>query len=290
MRLTWTCLFPLVALGCTVGSSDDGNVMNSPVDAGQEGSKDAADDTDRTDSSSTDAPSDSVFPEVPAVEGTWARKLVYAQVNDIPAVGQTTGSTDTLLRVTIKREGTSLSMVSEPCAILIDNGTPVVKTLIPDKFLKSLGPQQNSGSLAFEDGIWKYRQQRLLTLRGVKLTDPEAEALPTSGSDPRVWDQDSDDKPGVTVRITGLLDGDVYVVQRDAYALDGSITSDSTLDGLTDWASEQVVLGSDNPILNMQTKSVRSPNPTASWFRSTRIDPSMTCPAIVAQASTLFAR
>ena len=51
-------------------------------------------------------------------------------------------------------------------------------------------------------------------VQGAHLVMPNSEALPADAADPRVFDQDQDGLPGVTVLIEGILDGSVQVVQR----------------------------------------------------------------------------
>lgn len=278
LRLTCLCV-GLVVSGCTVGGDDaSGAGGASSYDAGVE-----------TGGGGGSGGGDASEAEPPSVEGTWAQLLFYASINDIPAVGQTNGSVVTVQRTTIDRDGTSLTMEVEPCAIEIDNGTPLVSTIIPDAFVESLGITTRAGALSFGAGRWRFVQDQSLQLRGVKLDDPANDSLPVEAEDPRIWDQDGDGKPGVTVRITGIADGEVYVIQRDTHGLDGE-ASDDRMDGLADWLTEQVVLGADNPILTTQTSSVRDPDASASYFRSTRIGEEVGCEAILAQRDELFAR
>ncbi|MGB1250835.1 MAG: hypothetical protein ACPG8W_09505, partial [Candidatus Promineifilaceae bacterium] len=61
-------------------------------------------------------------------------------------------------------------------------------------------------------------------------------------------DPDGDGNPGLTVRATGLADGEIYVVQRSWTILDGQLAGDR-LDGLIEWNSEQIIIGADNPVL-----------------------------------------
>lgn len=280
--MTLTTWAALLITGCTVGSSDASG-------AGGALQPDAAAGTGGGGAGGADAQADADESVVPAIEGVWAQKLVYGAINDIPAVGQTNGTTTTIQRVELQRSGTALTMMTEPCAIEIDDGTTVINTIVPDAFLHSLGVTDRAGHLQFDAGRWQFVQDRKLQLRGVHLDQPETDALPTEASDPRVWDQDQDGNPGVTVRISGLTDGEVYLVQRDFHSLDGVVDVDR-IDGLVDWSTEQVVLGSDNPILNMQTQSATDPDASASYFLSTRVEASSDCSSILAQREQLFTR
>jgi hypothetical protein len=277
IRFRW--LVACALTGCTMGGeASDGNGP-APHDAGLQRDSGAGG------RGAGDANRASATP--PVIAGTWAQILFYASINDIPTVGQTEGSTTTIQRVTIEQSGTALTMQVEPCAIEIDNGSPLVDTIVPQAFLRSLGITPRTGTLVALGGEWRYVQDESLQLRGVRLDDPDNELLPTEADDPRIWDQDGDSRPGVTVRVTGITDGEVYVIQRDRHELDGAVAGDR-IDGLADWNNEQVVLGSDNPILDMQTSSVKNPEPQRSYFWSVRIDEGKGCLAVVAELEQLF--
>jgi hypothetical protein len=126
-------------------------------------------------------------------------------------------------------------------------------------------------------------------VRGAKLTDVANEPLPTTSDDPRVFDQDLDGKPGVTVQVKGLLDGQIWLVQR-GWQKGGCTLAGTWCDGLLAWGDEQKILGADNPILKNPNPTKVHPDATQSFFRSTRIQPGTTCADILAQRAQLFAR
>ena len=222
--------------------------------------------------------------------GTWAQMLVYGTVFNLPAIGQTEGATTTIQRVTIVDDGTTPHVVAKACAVEIDNGTSVVETIIPNRFVDALQEQEPTTTVGHDESTMTYRQDRVLTLRGVKLDDPENGTLPTDASDPHIFDQDEDGHPGMTVLITGLTDGEVYVIQRDWYELAGSAQGPDWIDGFVEWNTEQVVLGSDNPILNAQTDSSPHPEGSRSYFRMTRVSENDDCESILAMREELFTR
>jgi len=222
--------------------------------------------------------------------GTWAGLLVYGTVFNLPAIGQTEGETTTILRVSITENGSSPQVDAETCSVEINNGTDIVETIVPDRFITSLPTQTPKTTVEMDGLTMRYRQDRELTLRGVVLDDPDNDALPTEATDPRVFDQDEDGNPGMTVLIKGITDGEVYIIQRDWYALEGEATGPDWIDGLAEWNTEQVVLGSDNEILNMQTESTPHPEKARSYFRMTRMADGSGCEEIIAQRETLFAR
>lgn len=261
--------------GCTLGGSDSAE-QPAAQDAGT-----------ANDAAGTDGPS---FEGGTDITGTWAQLLVYGTVFNLPAIGQTEGATTTIVRVSITGGTAKPSIEAETCTVEIDNGTDVIRTVIPDAFVEALAVQTPTATVDNTSGGLSYSQDRVLTLRGVKLTEPATEGLPTEANDPRVFDQDNDGNPGMTVLIQGITDGQVYVIQRDWYELEGQASGPDWIDGLATWNTEQVVLGSDNPILEMQTESSPHPDPSLSIFRMTRIDGAMDCKTIIAQRETLFAR
>ncbi|MFW5739432.1 MAG: hypothetical protein ACOC1F_03600 [Myxococcota bacterium] len=271
-------MFVGVALaGCTLGHTDVLAGGGPEPDAGQV-----------MDGGSDDGSSS--FDGGVNLAGTWAQLLVYGTVFNLPAIGQTEGETTTVLHVSIAQEAGSLRVDATTCSVEIDNGTEIVDTIIPDRFIESLVVQQPSTKLERDGDALRYHQERVLTLRGVRLDDPESDALPTEATDPRVFDQDEDGRPGMTVLVKGITDGEVYVIQRDWYALAGQAKRADWIDGLAEWGTEQVVLGSDNEILNAQTESSPHPEQARSYFLMTRVTDQDDCASILAQRDVLFER
>jgi hypothetical protein len=127
-------------------------------------------------------------------------------------------------------------------------------------------------------------------VKGVRLENPESDPLPTSADDPRVFDQDGDGNPGVTVHVEvmGLIGGDIYVVQRDRTRLSGVVTSDVAIDGLVEWTSEQSVLGASNAFLLGGTAVRPDPDLSHSYFRARRVEGHVTCADLADVAEALF--
>ncbi len=88
-----------------------------------------------------------------------------------------------------------------------DDADLPVHILIPDAFVATLKPFSRAGTVA----AGAYHMPVAYHAEGVALSDPATEALPTDPSDPRVLDEDADGKPGLTLQVTGLLDGEIYV-------------------------------------------------------------------------------
>lgn len=123
--------------------------------------------------------------------------------------------------------------------------TPILgmATTIPDVISRSL-PVRSYVGLLDDTTIGSAYQSRLdIELWAVHLDDPGNDALPTAADDPRVFDQDGDGKPGVTL-VLGDNTCEMYVVQRGEMKWSGSVVSATRIEGGGSSTSEQVVLSS----------------------------------------------
>ncbi len=222
--------------------------------------------------------------------GVWAQLVVSSQLSDVPFAGRVRQQTVSIQRVSIQQNGSAVTMEAQTCALEFDSGTSLVRLSFPERFVNSLGLDVKQAQ--FDPSTLSFIQPRTTYLRGVRLQDPEKDPLPTDPKDPRIFDQDDDGKPGMTIvaSIMGLLNAEIYVIQRDWNILRGRLTSNTTLDGLVEWGSEQVILGATNPIFLNPNPVFPDPNPNNSFFRSTRVSDGTSCEQIRAQRDKLFAR
>ncbi|MCL6643324.1 MAG: hypothetical protein K6T71_08450, partial [Candidatus Bipolaricaulota bacterium] len=116
--------------------------------------------------------------------------------------------------------------------------------------------------------------------------------LPTDPNYPRIFDQDKDGKPGITIRVSalGFIEGEIYIIQRDWNSLRSTTLTPTTIDGLIEWGSEQVVIGASNPLLAGQSENTPDPKRENSYFRTTRISANTDCAQILKERDKLFAR
>jgi len=226
------------------------------------------------------------------LSGTWAEIQVCSELETLPIVGRLTGTSTTLLRVVMEQTGNSLVIRETYCSTKIDTGTVIASTAIPDAFLRSLGETARPASLDLSGTAVRFVQPWYTEVRGAHLLDPENDPLPTSPDDPRVFDQDGDGKPGLTVRlrVMGIVSGEAYVVQRVRYRMTGTVVSPDRIDGLIEWTNEQVTIGATNRLFEANTSGEPNPDAQKSYFVLQRIDPSVTCTKIVKNWRSLFAR
>ncbi|MCS7273948.1 MAG: hypothetical protein NZ610_00865 [Candidatus Bipolaricaulota bacterium] len=224
------------------------------------------------------------------ISGVWAQLVVSSQLSEVPFAGRVRQQTISIQRVIIKQNGEAVTLEAQTCALEFDSGTPLVQLKFPEKFVNALGVDIKSAQ--FDLRTLNFVQPRTTYLRGVRLQDPVRDSLPTDPKDPRIFDQDGDGNPGMTLQITvvGILSGEIYVIQRDWNVLRGRLTSSTTLDGLVEWGSEQVIIGATNSIFLNPNPTFPDPNPNNSFFRSTRVSNATSCEQIRAQRDRLFAR
>ncbi len=137
----------------------------------------------------------------------------------------------------------------------------VVDTMVPPVFLclvqapagKSI-PAEGEFSLeglTFSCPSW-------VELLGVHLTDPMFEELPADPEDPRVFDQDSDGKPGVTMV---LGDGmcDILVVSRSIGMFEGQFQSPNLLVSMFESEVAQKVLKGTEGLCGTENETTSNP-------------------------------
>lgn len=124
---------------------------------------------------------------------------------------------------------------------------------------------------------------------GATLADPLRDPLPTETDDPRIVDVDRDGQPGFSVQVEGMIDGQVYMVQRLVRGLKGALVGGGRITGTVTVAGEQEVVGASNQILKAFTPRFHpDPDPSRSTFVWVPVPRGATCEAVVAAASNLF--
>ncbi len=230
--------------------------------------------------------------DVPDLSGRWAMMQIYPQTATLPFAGEVLRTSTVLQLVDVEQGETMLTLRDVYCATLIDDGTPLVATTIPTEFMQSLHPAPKTARLmsAGTDPVWRFVQQTYVEVRGATLASPETDPLPDDPNDPRVFDQDGDGKPGLTVEVTilGIVEGRTYLVQRVRYALEGTVSSNDAVDGRVTWSDEQSVLGATTPLLLVDTASLPDPHPDRHVFMMRRVEDGMTCERLLETWKQIF--
>jgi hypothetical protein len=207
--------------------------------------------------------------------GRWAMLQLLATTSQIPVVGMLRSKTETVVLYDLTyREGT-LSGEGALCRLRIDSGTELVKTVFSDRFKAALPTPRLNASLTFNGARWIFHQSKQYVVVGASLQTPLKDPLPTKASDPRVLDQDKDSKPGVTVQISGIVDGYIYVAQRNWTELQGSLKAPGRFEGSVLFGNEQNILGATSWVLARGPQA--KPDSNNSLFYLVRMSKKASC-------------
>jgi len=216
---------------------------------------------------------------LPNLAGRWAMVQVYPQTAVLPFAGEVTRTSYVVQWVEIEQDGATLTMRDSYCHTFGDDGTPLVTTEIPTLFVTALRPLPRTATLSDQGGEIVFVQQPYLEVRGAVLENAELGALPIDPDDPRVFDQDGDGYPGMTVfvKILAIIEGQTYVVQRVRYELIGRVVAPDRIEGSIEWSDEQTVLEATNALLKVDTIGIPDPDPTKHIFVMIRMQESWSC-------------
>ncbi|MEZ4451797.1 MAG: hypothetical protein R3B09_20205 [Nannocystaceae bacterium] len=218
------------------------------------------------------------------LSGRWLLAQVTTTVATVPVLGDIEARTRVVALQDLRHDGRRLRGAGTLCRLDIDSGTRFVTTTLPLAFKLSLPRPVVDAVL--EDGGATLRTGRQLVVVGARLERPEDEPLPTSPDDPRVVDQDRDGRPGVTIRIRGIVRGSIYVAQRSWTRLRGARRADGGYAGAVDFGTEQVVLGATSSRLD--TPPPARPLPSASRFELVPVPAETTCAEALARTEGWF--
>lgn len=207
--------------------------------------------------------------------GRWVMAQLTTTVADVPIVGEIYATTRLVTIHDLRHEGDRLVGDGTICRLELDSGSSVVKTILPRAFIESLPRPRIDARVKIEDGLLVFRQPTQTIVVGAELARPEKDALPKSPKDDRVRDQDNDRKPGVTIKIDGLVSGDIYVVQRTWTRLLGTKRVDGTFQGKVRFGNEQSILAATSSLLEDPPDA--RPLPEKSWFKLVRVKKDATC-------------
>jgi len=149
--------------------------------------------------------------------------------------------------VNITQSGTNLVADGRYCdRAEIDQPSSPTKVVMPDAWAHTEKLFARPGTLvAGGDGIPVLTFPTLVEVAGAILPNPATDPLPTDPTDPAVFDEDHDGNPGITLRITGLANGVMYVDQRQTTAISAIPVAPDRFLGKMDFTSQQNVLDSD---------------------------------------------
>ncbi len=217
-------------------------------------------------------------PALAAPAGWWAQRRVVRETVDLPVLGADDRRVISLHRWHIEGEAPRLRITESTCAVRFE-GESMVTTKVPAAVVRGVPPTARRAVLRGDRLVVPPRVE----IRGARLPRPDA-PLPTRLDDAAVADTDGDGRPGVTVRVEGIVAGHIQLVQRVTTSLEGRVVSDR-ITGRLRLTDEQVVLQASRDTL-------RTPPPRrqrGASFDTRRLDAPRDCAWIEAHEAELFA-
>lgn len=221
-----------------------------------------------------------------AFEKDFSGTYVLVQENvsrtKLPVVADIVTTTRTISLQKLTHEGDRLVGDGDVCELTMSSSSDLVVTEIPLGFRKALPKVRVDARLTRRDGKVFFSQAPKTLVLGARLGHVR-EALPETPADRRVWDQDKDGHPGMTVRVSGLVSGDVYMASRSTSSLDGQLVG-SEFRGALRFRSEESILDATHPFLRSGANS--EPDLERSRFRLVPISAGATCAEAIRNFAT----
>ena len=303
-RISLSVLGAIAAAGCGESFKSGEGYELSEVENEGESLDDPADDEVDDDSDDGDGSSDSDSDgdidgdddqddEDTVDERTFAKKLVVSvMMPNVPFHPDQweASRTTSLLLVDWVREGTTVRWTEELCDISASevHGN---QTSFPSAFVSTMPIREHVAVLSAAEVGASFSTDTFSNVDGADLDNPETDSLPTRSGDGRVWDQDSDGNPGITVHIDAgfMATGNIYLVQRSAYTYEGVVVAQDRVEVYVDYEQEQSILGASNPVLTMaEVEPMPNPDPTTSYAIFQQIDDGSDCGDVKRDRGSLF--
>lgn len=234
-----------------------------------------------------------------ALRGVWGMRLNLSVITyGLPLISrQTTNSTHLLLVRASHPRADELVLTEKLCSLEMinfsDTGSPpsdLIHVTIPHSFLAALPlathrvqMDARAPGAAFVSDTW-------LEVRGARLEHPDTDPLPTRTeyeavpTDPRLWDQDEDGRPGMTTLTDGVLRGEIYIVQRLRTALVGELVDADRVQGLVLAQTQEHLLDASKAALVYDIQTQLHPDEDRTYFRLLRLADDASCADLIAEA------
>lgn len=226
----------------------------------------------------------------PDLSGRWAQLQVTTAIVDLPIGGPSESRLETLVLVDIEQDDARLRLRETVCSIESEGPSSLVETKYPNAFVQALSGRVREAELDVEAGRYTYREPKSYRTSGVDLEDPARDELPSQPDDPRILDPDDDGQPGLTVEVSGFVNGRVFMVQKGWSELSGTLRSARQIEGRVRWNSDQSVVAATHKYLTFAPVSRPHPSAERHYFRMARIPAEASCDEIRERAPRIFGR
>lgn len=277
----------LLLVACGGSTDSDGFTIGEVQDPGESLDTGAAADT-------AEAPADTGAVEEPPdvrVLGMLQSTRVQVAHPLFDWIDDAPSDTRTVTRVEWTRRGLDVTWTETICGLSTTEAHSAQITY-PAAFLAALPPATRVGRLDRAETGAAFTAGPFADVIGARLDDPANDAMPTSAVDSRVFDQDGDGHPGMTIDISAagsLVSGSLYLAQRNIQSMEGTVVATDRIEGYLDVEMEQVILGATRDDFLEQ---LNTPDPTrnANWFVLQQVDPATDCDDLLRDQRALFGR
>ena len=214
----------------------------------------------------------------PKMTGQWVMELVSLSDTPVPIVDTVTTKTFTLVLVDVEQKENHLMLHETVCRLDTQLEMSVVQMNPSKHFTRALSGKIRKAHLVHgEEGGFELVINPRTIVHSARLESPRSEPLPTSPDDPRVFDADGDGHPGMTMKFSGLVIGEAYLVQRTQSHMRGQFHSPEHVEGPMTWQTEQSILDVSNPFLKFAPKPKAGIGRNDSFFVMRRSPNRTTC-------------
>ena len=295
------CLFSItLSMGCNketdLGESYELSEIENAGESLNDEEEDDAEESEETDDPDEDFTEDDSEADESDEESidtrTYAQKLVVSML--MPGVFNPSNyeetSTISYLLVHWARQGTEVTWTEELCHIRSTeaHGT---QTSFPSAFVNTMPIREHQATLSAEEVGADFTVDTFINVDGADLDSPETDRLPTAAGDSRLWDQDEDGHPGITVHIDAPfgVSGDVYLSQRSHYSYDGFVISQERIEAYVTYDQEQAIIDASSGFLTMaDVVPIPNPDSTTSYVLFQQVDDDTGCGEIKRENDDLF--
>jgi hypothetical protein len=240
-------LLAILFLGAVVGEAACGGGSSSPdavADAPSTPDGGPGVDTGSTSPFCTDRPAAS---GVTDLTGVWVARATGAEVVNAPIVGVMHNQTELFMLLRIAQQGAALTVDGSYCdRVQVNPPTAIAPVTIPPAWAHTETPIHRTGTFQpGTDGAWVMTFTEVAEAIGWEMLAP-TDTVPTLATDQRVFDQDLDGKPGITVTLSGQsLAGSLYTVQLQKTSISAIAVTADRVEGALAFTTTQNVLASD---------------------------------------------
>jgi hypothetical protein len=220
--------------------------------------------------------------------GHYVERVTVSTLDTIPGLGERASTNRYYGLTDVEEVDGKIISTSVSCRSQL-GGVSGVKVVISDELTQLIPPLVGEVSAQKVDSEVVYSRQAVYMPLGVELADPVNDELPTDPNDPRIFDQDLDGKPGVTIILSVLgMKGEIYAIRKEVGSWRVSGTGDGTFHGPFMDASSQKVIGASLPMLNVDMTSRHDPDQSKSTIDFIRTQEKYDCERLIAEIDVLF--